>query len=271
MDYFDQHGRRVPGEGMRVFSKQPSFYYRLEQPVINFAEILERSKKQGFVPQTLTANEFESKANSLLANLKASPEYANLLKGIFIPFVYHDKNQNEIDLGTDLEETLLPSVQESFKARYPDAHFKAVLQSDSKLPAHISLDTRSRYEGFIKASRAGAVVGLFFPQATQEFDIESQRLQMETLPALKGAEVCLSGGKDICSALVGSPELLINGDFYTPILCMSAYAHSDPRLVLLVKAYGPHLEFWCMTQMLTKDTTQVSEQWTGGITVFTTV
>jgi hypothetical protein len=44
--------------------------------------------------------------------------------------------------------------------------------------------------------------------------------------------------------------------------------HDDPRLVLLLKSYGPHLEFWCMTQMLTKDVTQVSEQWSGGISIF---
>jgi hypothetical protein len=74
---------------------------------------------------------------------------------------------------------------------------------------------------------------------------------------------------DIGAALIGSPELLISDQFYTPILCMSAFAHSDERLVLLVKAYGPHLEFWCMTQMLSKHTTQVSEQWAGGLTIFT--
>ena len=96
--------------------------------------------------------------------------------------------------------------------------------------------------------------------------MESQRKQMEQLPKLDN--VCLSGGIDISAALIGSPELLISEDFYAPILCMSAYVHKDPRLVLLVKSYGPHMEFWCMTQMLAKDVTQVSEQWAGGITFF---
>ena len=49
---------------------------------------------------------------------------------------------------------------------------------------------------------------------------------------------------------------------------MSSFVHSDERLVLLLKAYGPHMEFWCMTQMLSKNTTQVSEQWAGGLTIF---
>ena len=80
--------------------------------------------------------------------------------------------------------------------------------------------------------------------------------------------MCLSGGMDIGAAVVGSPELLINKDHYSPILCMSSFVHSDERLVLLLKAYGPHMEFWCMTQMLSKHTTQVSEQWAGGLTIF---
>jgi hypothetical protein len=89
---------------------------------------------------------------------------------------------------------------------------------------------------------------------------------MEQLPKL--GNVCLSGGIDISAALIGSPELLINEDSYAPILCMSAYVHTDPRLVLLVKSYGPHMEFWCLTQMLSKGVTQVSEQWAGGISIY---
>jgi hypothetical protein len=64
------------------------------------------------------------------------------------------------------------------------------------------------------------------------------------------------------------PDMLINSDYYSPILCLSSYIHSDERMILLYKSYGPHLEFWCMTQMLTPNTKQVSEQWTGGITIF---
>jgi hypothetical protein len=91
---------------------------------------------------------------------------------------------------------------------------------------------------------------------------------MHSLPDPAGISICLSGGVDICAALTGTPELLFNENFYTPIPTMAAYVHSDERLVLLLKAYGPHMEFWCMTQMLTKNVTQVSEQWTGGLTIY---
>lgn len=266
MSFFNQYGRRIPSETDRVFGKSPSFYYRLEQQDNNYSEILERSRKQGTAPKSLDENEFKKRAEQILAILSDDQNYANLLKGVHIPFVYQD--EKALDLGTDLEGILLPSIQETFKTKFPDAHFKAVLQSDSKLPEHITIDPRSKYENFIQASRKGGVIGWYFPEATQEFDVESQRAQMTALPELNGAQICLSGGKDVSAALIGSPDLLISSDYYTPILCMPAYVHSDQRLVLLMKAYGPHMEFWCMTQMLTKDTTQVSEQWAGGLTVF---
>ena len=91
---------------------------------------------------------------------------------------------------------------------------------------------------------------------------------MIDLPNLVGANLCLSGGIDIVSAMTGFPALLVNEDEYPPVLCLSAYCHQDPRMILVLKSYGPHLEFWCMTQMLSEGVTQVSEQWAGGLTIF---
>ena len=42
-------------------------------------------------------------------------------------------------------------------------------------------------------------------------------------------------------------------------------------MVMLFKSYGPHLEFWLMSQMLTPNETQVSEQWSGGVTIFESI
>ena len=266
--YFNEIGRRIPGDGMRLFGKKPSNYYRLAQPKLDYQQILDRCKQYNIAPVNLMAANFKSRAEVLLEKLNTSPAYANLLKGAHIPLVFQRSINSEIDLGTDLENTLLPNLQDSFNACCPEAHFKAVLQSNSELPGNITLDPASRYQKFIDASQSAAVVGWYFPQATQEYDVKSQREQMTSLPEFDGANICLSGGMDVCAALVGTPDLLINNEFYAPILCLSAYVHADPRLVLLLKAYGPHMEFWCMTQMLSKETTQVSEQWTGGITVF---
>jgi len=267
MQFFDDNGRRVPCEDARVFGSSPSFYYQLNQPAIDYERLMEQSKQFNFVPENVTTLNFKSKAETLLEIIQTDAAYANLLRGVKVPFITGRKTSSA-ELGEELESTLLPSLKASFNARFPEAHFKAVLQSNSELPSNISLDPSSRYQALISAVEAGVVVGWYFPQALQEFDTRSQRSQMTSLPELTGAKVCLSGGIDICAAVAGIPDLLISDEFYTPILCMSAYVHRDPRLVLLLKAYGPHMEFWCMTQMMTRDTTQVSEQWAGGITIF---
>lgn len=270
MSYFSNLGRRIPFEGMRVFNQVPSEYYKLRQPALHYETILERLKQQHLAPQALSTDTFKHTAQSLLGKIESSTSYQNLLKGVHIPFAYAGPNDSG-DLGGAIEAKLLPSVQKAFNDFFPDAHFKAVLQSNSELPGNICLAANSKYQSFIEATKQGTVVGWYFPQALQEFDVDSQRRQMKLLPSIEGAEVCLSGAIDICAAVVGSPNLLISEDFYTPILCMSAYEHVDPRMVLLLKAYGPHLEFWCMTQMLTSNTTQVSEQWAGGLCVYVTV
>ena len=267
MSYFSNLGRRIPFEGMRVFNQTPSEYYKLSQPALHYETILDRLKKQHMAPQALITDTFKHTAQSLLEKIESSTSYQNLLKGVRIPFAYAGPNDSG-DLGGAIESKLLPGVQKAFNDLYPDSHFKAVLQSSSELPGNIRLAADSKYQNFIEAAKQGTVVGWYFPQALQEFDVDSQRRQMKSLPALDGAEICLSGAIDISAAVVGSPNLLISEDFYTPILCMSAYEHTDSRMVLLLKAYGPHLEFWCMTQMPTSTTTQVSEQWAGGLCVF---
>jgi hypothetical protein len=267
MSYFSNIGRRIPSAGVRVFNQIPSEYYRLEQPVLDYEKILNRLQRQEIVKRSLDAKNFKNIAESLIQKISNDAHFQNLLKGVHIPFAYEGV-MDPSDLGETIESKLLPSVQRSFNDSFPSAQFKAVLQSNSKLLGNIKLAEHSRYEQFLAKAKKNIVVGWYFPQALQEFDIYSQRMQMLTLPNLTDAKICLSGPVDICSALVGCPELLISSDFYAPILCMSAFEHSDPRLVLLMKSYGPNLEFWCMTQMLTNRITQVSEQWSGGLCIF---
>jgi len=263
---FDDHGRRLPTVNDRVFREEPSFYYKINQPNFDFNLILERTKKNLMDVDNLSAADFESKANSLLEKLKDNKDFSLLTNGVHVPFIYRNTSKG-VDLGKNLEETILPGLQKSFTKKFPRAHFKAVLQSNSELQNNIKVHPESRYDKFLDDSLNG-VIGWYFPQAFQEFDIDSQRNQMSKLPEINDVKMCLSGGMDIGAAVVGSPELLINKDHYSPILCMSSFVHSDERLVLLLKAYGPHMEFWCMTQMLSKNTTQVSEQWAGGLSIF---
>ncbi len=122
---------------------------------------------------------------------------------------------------------------------------------------------------FLEQTSNSTIVGYYFPTALQEFDIDSQRKRVMDLPKLDKLGLCLSGPFEIIYSLICYPKLLFDKQNYSPILCASSLEHKDPRMVMLLKSYGPHLEFWLMSQMLTPEKTQVSEQWSGGITIYT--
>lgn len=274
MKFFNDTGRRLPSESMRVFGKianstyhNPSYYYRIEDFKFDYNSILKNSIDYGLINKEIDLNTFQSSCEELLKNIKIDSDFNNLLNGPYLPFIISEHNFD--DLGEDLELNLLPKLNDSFNNKFPENHFKAILQSDSELKKNITIDPNSRYDIFIECVKKNTVVGWYFPCALQEFDVDSQRKQMLEIPSFQN--ICLSGGIDICASIIGSPDLLINSHNYAPILCMSAYIHRDPRLVLLLKSYGPHLEFWCMTQMLQKNIKQVSEQWAGGITIYTQI
>jgi hypothetical protein len=267
LSLFDETGRRIPDESMRVFSRESRKYYKLKQPELDLALILNRIKKQNIIPENFSLDDFECSINLIIEKIERNDNYKNILKGVFIPFAYK-RSFVGADLGTELVENLLPKLKDSFLSKFPKSEFKAILQSNAEMRGNITLDPHSRYSEFIKASEQRVIVGLYFPQALQEYDVRSQRSQMVSLLKLDDLNHCLAGGLDMCAALVGTPDILFHEDFYSPIPIMSAYQHTDSRMVLLLKAYGPHLEFWCMSQMLTKEVTQVSEQWTGGLTLY---
>ena len=266
MNLFDENGRRIPFKGMRVFNEESLSYYKISKSSFDYNEIFVNSKKFSKVNSTLDS--FVSTCEVLKENTENEDGLNNLFKGVHVPFICPKRNK-ETDLGVELEKITLPSVASSFKGSFPELHCKATLQGSSKLEGELSIDEKSRYHSFLNAQEKGTVVGWYFPQALQEYDIESQRLQMESLPL--NDNLVLSGALDTAAALVGSPDLLVNIDDYPPVLCLSAVKHADDRLMLCFKAYGQHLEFWCMSQMLTPGQKQVSEQWSGGLTLFTTI
>lgn len=265
---FDQNGRRIPFNGMRVFNDISLSYYKIDKPSFNYETILTNSKEFSNINSDISLESFQSVCEDLKTKFQNEPLLKSLFHGVHVPFIC-PKGDNEIDLGKEFEKITLPSVASSFKSSFPNLHCKATIQGSSKLEGELSIAKNSRYESFVDAHTNGSVAGWFFPQALQEYDIQSQQNQMQTLPLYEN--LVLSGALDTAAALVGSPDLLVNKDDYPPILCLSALKHSDERLMLCFKSYGQHLEFWCMSQMLSPGQTQVSEQWSGGLTLFAAI
>ncbi len=265
---FDEHGRRLPFKGMRVFNNVSRRYYLLNQPDIDFDTVLGRFSEHAKVDKIISSRTFESVCLDLMQSVKEDESIKDIFNGVHVPFVC-PKTYDNMDLGEEFEKQSLAAVGNSFTKAFPQYHFKTTVQGGLPLKTNLRLAEKSRYEYFLQARRQGVVVGWYFPTALQEYDIASQRSQMDTLPMPE--TLVLSGGFDVAAALVGSPNLLMNKQTYPPVLCLSAFQHADERLMLCFKAYGQHLEFWCLSQMLSPSTTQVSEQWAGGLTLFTVV
>lgn len=264
---FNKLGRIVPTAKCRVFAKAERDFYRLNAPTVDYDMQHSKALKLGIVNCKSSLHEIESEFSKLLKGLKDNENYRNLTNGTYIPFVMSLPDLPD-DIGAQLENYLLPLLQKNFENEKTKSWFKAVLQGNNKLVSSLHVFPQTGYDVFIEGVSTGTVVGLYFPTALQEYDIASQRSQLTRLSGINGYEFCISGHLEIIYSLLTYPNLLNNPTSYSPILCASALEHDDQRMVPVFKSYGPHCEFWLLSQMMTTTQTQVSEQWSGGLTLF---
>jgi len=265
ISFFNERGRRVRTKPYRVFDEQDLDYYYIQNKEVNLTETLRNFHSVG-IGECISLQEFRTSLEELKDRFHRIPALTNLFKGVHVPFIVPKVSDAGEDLGYTAVERLLPKLEASFKRHYPQAHFKAIMQGGTTLTGNLRLDEGSRYKKILNDAVNSDLIGWYFPQALQQFDIESQVKQIEELPLETG--LCLSGPMEVLTANIGKPGLLINDEGYSPILTMPALQHIDESLVLALKSYGPHLEFWCLSNELTPGVKQVSEQWAGGITVF---
>jgi len=264
VSFFNVRGRRVLTKPFRVFDTQDHDYYYIHNRELDLERTLRNFHNVG-IGESISLEVFETSLEELKSRFQGIPTLKNLFSGVHVPFVVPKLSDPGDDLSYTAVERLLPKLEVSFKRYYPKSHFKAIMQGGSTLFGNLRVDERSRYVNLLSAAKYSDLIGWYFPQALQQFDIESQVKQIEELPLESG--LCLSGPMEVLSANIGKPELLINEEGYAPILTMPAVKHVDDRLTLALKSYGPHLEFWCLSNELTPGVKQVSEQWSGGISV----
>ena len=133
---FADNGRRIPSPMMRVFSNSPSNYYKINQPVNDYHLILEKLKANNLVDINISSLDFKEKITLLKNKINNNEYFKNLIKGVHIPFAYKTTDQNK-EMGSELEDFLLPAIQKSFNEKYPNSKFKAILQSNSILKNNI--------------------------------------------------------------------------------------------------------------------------------------
>ncbi len=269
---FDKHGRRIPYGGMRVYNQVSRRYFLLEQPEYDCTLALARGRMAQFadLPDLPSANKFSFVCGAILAAIEDSSQIANLAQAVCVPFICPPKTTGR---GEDIQK-LLAAVQVSFLDRFPEGDFRNLCEG--KPNDEVALAQGSRYEKLEAAREQGWVAGWYFPNCLAEFDLASQRKQMETLPETVGnAQIVLSGAAEAAMAIAGTPGLLfgeINNLHYPHHLCLSALQEPGDALVYTFEHYAntpPAMRFRHRSNMLTPTTTQVSEQWAGGLTVFT--
>ena len=265
MALFDTLGWRIPSSSHRTYNTYKTNYYKLNEYKNTDEVVFLNSLK--FFPslKSLTFQKFKKNLTDLKGKIKNSNEYQNILNSPYYPFII-PKNDNSIDIGDQLEENLLPLVEKSYKEKFPDYHFKKTIQNNKTLSKNLTICELSRYKSLVDFNQHNIICGYYFPEALSGYDIPSQKNQMLELPPFEN--ICLSGSLDICSALIGNPQMLINEETYSPMICLTALDHSDRRITCLFKSYGPHLEFWGLGNQLIPGIDQVSEQWTGGLSFF---
>ena len=84
---FDERGRRIPYEDMRVFNEVSLSYYKINQPEIEFEKILSNSKQFADIDSSITVKSFESVCMELKKRAQDEPLLKNLFNGIQIPFI----------------------------------------------------------------------------------------------------------------------------------------------------------------------------------------
>ena len=267
---FNELGRIKPTANCRIFSTEPKSFYKIDNFDTDYSKQHKLALENNLVSEDVNLIEAEENLTEIKNLIINEDKYKNLFKATAIPFCMSIKDLKK-DIGTILEDYWLPLLKKEYEKQVTGTYYKATLQGNTELKKSLSVSENTGYDIFLNNCSNSTVLGYFFPTAFQVFDIETQRRRISELPKINNLTLSLSGPFEIIYSLICYPQLLYSKKNYSPILCASALKHIDPRMVMLFKSYGQHLEFWLMTQMLTPTKTQVSEQWSGGITIFKSI
>ncbi len=255
------NGWIIPKKEHSTYSTQRSQYYKLgnydDKPLFNIikaAEYFKLSIDQGQALSSLASLKDEAIKSSI----------GGIFDGPHIPFLLPSTLGSD-DVGNILETSYFPLLASS--AELNGISFKYTLQgNDSNLSG--SLAPLDSYRQLLHASSDSCIVGYYFPLALEGYSPSSQLSAAAQLQQMSPVPVTLSGPLEICSSLIVNNNLVFNKESYSQILCASAVQHRDSRLMLCFKTYGTGLEAWLMSKMLTPTMEQVSEQWSGGLTLY---
>jgi hypothetical protein len=252
-DLFDEFGRRVPPIIESPVHKKVRRRFICVQPEIKYDEIYSRISQYLQMTDNFSVDEFESRAEQILDCLRADKTTQNITNGVGVPFFL--PRTSCADIGTALETDYLPAVANSYRARFPNYEF--VNHNKEKLSGALTIVSGSRHERLLEEVENKLSVGYYFP-CLSEYSVPAAIAQLDTLPQ----QFLLGGGFDICSAFIGSPELLLRTDGYPPLIWLTALKGLKNHIGYHFEAYGYNLTFNRRSHR-----GEVAEYWASGLTI----
>lgn len=236
--FFDRHGRCLPSPLItsRVCDANRNFH--IFQPTLDYAERHARLT-ECLGELSITAAEFAQRSDCVIAQLRENPQTANALKDVFLPIIAPRLIIK--DLGTCLEEILLPAVRRSYTQQFPRRPFISCSRGDlvDKVPlvGQVSLVAGTRHEQLVADMAQSPVVGIFLPNPLQGFSVQAQREQVAAMPK----EFVLSA-LDTFIAMIMYPDVLARNSNIIGLDC-SALQWQSVGWSLHFKAIGSGLGF----------------------------
>ena len=234
--FFDNKGRFLTDHISKKVIKNSRYYFSLDEEIknkIDLKKIYNNSTKFFNIKFNISVNEFEQKINDIKSKLNDNENTKNILNGFSIPFILPKLSSK--DIGLNIQEKLVPSLVKSYKEKFPDYEIQNHIKNDLK--GQIDYWDKTRYEKIIINTQEKETIGILFP-CLNEFSFPAAIEAIEKLPE----NFVLSGGYEIISALVGTPEFLFREDKYPPLLWFSSMKNIDDNNISYhLEPYGYNL------------------------------
>ena len=233
---FDSKGRILADLTNFPAHKKSRYYFSLDENIkekINLKNIYSNYEKNYQINLNVSFDEFESKINNLLKSISSNEKIKNISNGVGFPFIIPKLDSN--DIGTNLKNVFIPALKKSYSKKFPKYDFTNHIKDD--LSNKIDIWQGSRYEKILSDTLEKDVVGILYPCLT-EFSFPAANDVLHKLPE----NFILSGGYEIFSAFIGTPEILFKKDKYPPLFWFSSMKNNiDNNLCYHLEPYGYNL------------------------------
>lgn len=221
----DKHGRFIPPEGFGHSIPDADYNYYLKKSDANSIKNCFSRIEENFGNIDISFPEFLSRVEKIIKRVNDNKQISNLLKGSYFPIVLpHLLNIEEADPGRALKEIFIPEIENALQ-KFSDKEFLNCRRKG--LEGLVKIVPDLRYDNVVSAMAKGAVPAVYFPTAFQGYPILACREIIPFLPK----EIILSGGYDICVAMIGYLNILAR-DIKATGLDMASFQWKSDEYIL---------------------------------------